>query len=168
MMRLIAVFGLIALSLCGCNGANIEQDYPKNRDEVEAEKVGSLTGEGGFVLFGGKPKSAATEGINVNAYLWRATLDLVHAMPVLSADPFGGTVITDWYSVEDSYKRRFKLNIYIIGAELRSDGVRVAAFTQDMGRNGTWGESKNNAALAREIEDKILIKAREIKYKHGR
>ncbi|MCE2992821.1 MAG: DUF3576 domain-containing protein [Alphaproteobacteria bacterium] len=168
MIRLIAAFGIMALVLSACNASNLEQDYPKNRDEVEAEKVGSLTGEGGFVLFGGKSKSAATEGINVNAYLWRATLDLVHAMPVMSADPFGGTVITDWYAVEDSAKRRFKLNIYIIGAELRSDGVRVAAFTQDMGQNGMWGESKNNPVLAREIEDKILIKAREIKYKHGR
>ncbi len=37
--------------------------------------------------------------IAVNAYLWRASLDTLSFMPLLSADPYGGVIITDWYTM---------------------------------------------------------------------
>ena len=36
--------------------------------------------------------------VGVNSYLWHATLDTLSFMPLASADPFGGVIITDWYS----------------------------------------------------------------------
>lgn len=134
------------------------------------ERVGKLTGDDGLVIFGGKSRASgsATDAINVNSYLWRATLDTVHFMPLLSADPFGGTVITDWYQMGDNSHERYKLNIYIIGAELRSDALRVAAFKQIKEKNGNWKDLGNHSELAKDIEDQILLKAREIKFKSGR
>ena len=38
------------------------------------------------------------EGIGVNAFLWRSTLDTLSFMPLASADPWGGVVNTDWYA----------------------------------------------------------------------
>ena len=49
-------------------------------------------------------------------------------MPVNSADPFGGVIITDWHSSAEAPNERFKLNIYILGRALRADGIRVAVF----------------------------------------
>ena len=46
-------------------------------------------------------------------------------MPLASADPFGGVIITDWYTPPTSNGERFKATAYILGRELRSDGVRV-------------------------------------------
>jgi Domain of unknown function (DUF3576) len=37
-------------------------------------------------------------GIGVNAFLWRGALDTIAFMPLSSADPFGGVIITDWYT----------------------------------------------------------------------
>jgi hypothetical protein len=63
---------------------------------------------------GGKgPKTqAASDGtaaaIGVNGYLWRATLDTLAFMPLASADPYGGVVITDWYTNPEKPDERFK------------------------------------------------------------
>jgi len=43
----------------------------------------------------GRGHGAPPEAIGVNAYLWRATLDTLAFMPLASADPYGGVVITD-------------------------------------------------------------------------
>jgi hypothetical protein len=164
--KLTSLFSLSLLAaITACSG--IEQsseDYPKTREEIEAERVGKLTGDG-IILFGGKRKSAGgTEAINVNSYLWRATLDTVYFMPLLSADPFGGTILTDWYKNDKNTRERFKLNIYIIGAELRSDALRVTVFKQKLDAKGNWQDVPASAEMTQEIEDKILLRAREIKY----
>jgi hypothetical protein len=36
--------------------------------------------------------------LGVNSYLWHAALDTLAFMPLASEDPFGGVIITDWYS----------------------------------------------------------------------
>ena len=36
----------------------------------------------------------------INPYLWSASLETLSFIPLSSADPFGGTIFTDWYSSE--------------------------------------------------------------------
>lgn len=172
MLKKLFLVGLCA-GLAGCAGgardfSDKESDYPKTWEDRQKDEMGKLTGESGLVIFGGKEKSAATQAINVNCYLWRASLDIVHKMPLISADPFGGSILTDWYRSSNAAKERYKLNIYIVGAELRSDAVRVAAFKQVMDKKGNWSDAVGNDLLATEIENKILLRARAIKYKSGR
>jgi hypothetical protein len=159
---------LLSLTSCANSGASGDNSYPKTREEEQQEAMGKLTGEDGIVLFGGSKKSAATEGINVNSFLWRASLDMVHKMPLISADPFGGTIITDWYALDDNPSERYKINVYIIGPELRSDAIKVGAFKQTRNAKGVWSESLSHPALASELENKILLKAREIKFQKAR
>ena len=111
--------------------------------------------------FGGKKKSSG-DGINVNSYLWRATLDTIYFMPLVSADPFGGVILTDWYQLNPKSNERIKLNIYILGSELRSDAIRVSVFKQK-NDSGKWVDIKDGDAFGEEIENKILLRAREIK-----
>ena len=53
----------------------------------------------------------AGAGIGVNAYLWRAALETIDFMPLAPADPFGGVIITDWYSPPETPDERFKLHV---------------------------------------------------------
>ena len=163
MKKLLSCVCLLTL-LSSCSSMDLSHEYPKSREQLEEEKMGKLTGEDGIVLFGGKGKNAATEGINVNSYLWRATLDTVYFMPLISADPFGGTILTDWYAKKPNSKERYKLNIFVIGGELRSDAIRVAAFKQVLGKNGAWMDVDASHEIAADIENKILLRAREIKF----
>ena len=164
MFKNLFLYALAISLLASCSsGIKGKANYPKSKEEREVEKVGKLTGEDGIVLFGKrKSRSGATEGINVNSYLWRATLDTVYFMPLISADPFGGTVLTDWYSENSDSNERYKVNIFIIGAELRTDALKVSVFKQ-VKKNGKWENKTISEAMASEIEDKIFTRARQIK-----
>lgn len=158
---------IAALTITSCSKADKETNYPKSREDRELERMGKLTGDEGIVLFGGTKKKgkSVADAINVNSYLWRASLDSVHLLqvPLVSADPFGGVIITDWYTSSPNAKERFKFNIMIIGASLRSDAVKVSAFKQVKDAHGVWKDSPITPQFSRDLEDKILLKAREIK-----
>jgi len=102
-------------------------------------------------------------GIGVNSYLWHATLDTVSFMPLASADPFGGVVITDWYSPPDTPNERFKVNIFILGRELRADGVRASVFRQKHEANGQWVDAAVDKNTGTDLENAILSRARQMR-----
>ena len=133
-------------------------EFGKHYDEVP-----TITGEGG--LFGGSKSNDGGQGggIGVNAYLWRATLDTISFMPIASADPFGGVIITDWYAPPESPNERFKLNIYVLGTELRADGIRASVFRQVLDVNNVWRDAQVEADAGRNIEDSVLTRARQIR-----
>ena len=102
-------------------------------------------------------------GINVNSYLWRATLDTVSFMPLASADPFGGVIISDWYSPPDTPNERFKINVFILGRDLRADGVKASVFHQKRDGNGQWADAPVDQKTGTDLENAILARAREIR-----
>ena len=127
-------------------------------------------GQGGFDILspfsGSKDEPGAGGGgggIGVNSFLWRASLDTISFMPLSSADPFGGVIITDWYTPPEAPAERFKLSVYIMGRELRADGVRVAVFRQRINRRGTWMDSTMKSDTATNLENQILIRARQLR-----
>jgi len=101
--------------------------------------------------------------IGVNTFLWHASLDTISFMPLASADPFGGTIITDWYSPPDTPNERFKINIYILGRDLRADGVRARVFRQDRNKDGHWVDAPVDQSTGIGIENAILARARQIR-----
>ncbi len=117
-------------------------------------------------LFGGgndKNAGGGAAGVGVNSFLWRASLDTVSFMPLVSADPFGGVIITDWYSPPDTPDERFKVNVFILGRDLRADGVRASVFHQKKDPTGQWAESAVDANTATDLENAILTRARQIR-----
>jgi Domain of unknown function (DUF3576) len=80
----------------------------------------------------------------------------------VQADPFGGVIITDWYSPERR-DERFKLNVYVLDTELRADGVKVAVFRQTSAENGWQDVPLADSETATKIEDSILTRARELR-----
>jgi hypothetical protein len=107
-------------------------------------------------------KGAPALGVGVNSFLWRAALDTISFMPLSSADPFGGVIITDWYTPPESTEERFKMTIYILDRQLRADGVRVAVFKQRRARGG-WADVAVDPRTAADLENQILTRARTIR-----
>jgi hypothetical protein len=107
------------------------------------------------------PDSAAQ--IGVNGYLWRATLDTLSFMPLASADPYGGVIITDWYANPEAPNERLKVTVYILDARLRADGLNVAVFKQNKGPDGQWIDAPSAAQTETEIENSILTRARQLR-----
>jgi hypothetical protein len=87
-------------------------------------------------------------------------------MPIVSADPFGGVILTDWYSPPETPNERFKVNLYILDRQLRADGVRVSVFRQQRvngAQGGTWSDAGVNNETASRLEDTILTRARQLR-----
>jgi hypothetical protein len=166
MKRFFALFAVILLvSACSSDSIKVDPTYPDQRPGSQFKKGESIFGDGGLDLFNNKKKDDKTGGIGVNAYLWRASLDTVSFMPINAADPFGGTIITDWTSPGNVTDERLKANIIILDRQLRADSVRVSLFRQVRGMNGQWQDAEVPAAAERQMEDTILTRARELKVK---
>ena len=161
------LLGGALLSACAENSIQAEAKYPSGLertttgDDIYGEKE-SVFGTGG--LFGKKRKEGEDggSGISVNSFLWRASLDTVSFMPLASADPFGGVILTDWYTPPETENERFKINVFILSRELRSDGVRVRAFKQIF-EKGKWVDAEVTGETARQLEDTILTRARQLR-----
>lgn len=121
---------------------------------------------GGWSPFGRGSSEAKTGGaaeIGVNAYLWRASLDTLSFMPLASADPYGGVVITDWYTNPEKPDERFKVTVYILDTRLRADGLNVTVFKQVGDGAGGWTDAPTAAQTETDIENAILTKARQLR-----
>ncbi|MCC7305362.1 MAG: DUF3576 domain-containing protein [Alphaproteobacteria bacterium] len=157
------------LTLAACSSVKTEAVYPSGADrgetggDIYGERQ-TIWGQGGGILGGlgvnkGEDGSA---GIGVNSYLWRASLETVSFMPLASADPFGGVILTDWYTAPETPDERFKVNVFILGKQLRSDGVRVRVFRQ-VARKGAWADADVPPDMGRQLEDTILTRARQLR-----
>jgi hypothetical protein len=102
------------------------------------------------------------EGIGVNSFLWRASLDTLNFMPLASADPFGGIIITDWHSDPAAPNERFKATVYILDTRLRADALNVSIFRQQQ-VNGVWTDATVDPDTEIQIENAILTRARQLR-----
>jgi hypothetical protein len=127
-----------------------------------------IGGDEGLFSFGnGKTRGDSSSGgggggIGVNAFLWRGALDTLSFLPLTSADPFGGVIITDWYTPTDAVGERFKATAYILGRDLRSDGIRVSVFRQ-VNQGGHWVDAPVSQVIQADIENKVLDRARKLR-----
>jgi len=162
-----ACIGLAFIVLAGC-GLDLKQSYPvregRNVVYTDDKPSDSIFGGDG-ITFGGRKleDQPGGGGIGVNSYLWRASLDTTAFMPLASADPFGGVIITDWYTPPESPNERFKMTVYILDRRLRADGIRVAVFRQARdGANG-WNDAAIKNGTAIDLENAILTRARQLR-----
>ena len=118
---------------------------------------------GGFSLFRKSPAAqASSNAIGVNAYLWRASLDTLSFMPLQSFDPFGGLIITDWYTNPEQPNERFKATVYVLDTRLRADGINVAIHRQQR-QGADWIDVATTPTTEEAIENAILTRARQIR-----
>jgi hypothetical protein len=160
---LMGFVGASALLLGACTTDEVPEDGTRAPSDInirDQSSSGAIFGDSG--LFADDPY-ADGRSIGVNSFLWRASLDTISFMPVSSADPFGGVIITDWYSASEAPNERFKLNVYILGRALRADGVRVAVFRQVLDSTSGWRDIGLSDVTATKIEDSILTRARQLR-----
>lgn len=160
LMMSLVMLGALFLSGCTVPYGEGEEQASSDVNIRNQANDGGIFGDGG--VFADDPY-ADGRSIGVNSFLWRASLDTISFMPVSSADPFGGVIITDWYSAGEAPNERFKLNVYILGRALRADGVRVAVFRQILDSAGNWRDTVLSDATATKIEDSILTRARQLR-----
>ena len=171
-LSMAPVFVVIGVMVTACQIKSVEPVGDINYGRVEGHASQVDTGGGIFDGLGlpmlGDPSTRGSggggnAGIGVNSFLWRASLDTVSFMPLSSADPFGGVIITDWYSPPETPSERFKMTVYILDRQLRADGLKVSVFRQQLAAGKQWIDSDVGASTATELENAILTRARQLR-----
>lgn len=170
------VLFMLGLVLSGCGGDVASQTREVDRDEYNTgsrreqllRQTSAAGTSGGINIFGGgtekgQESGAGGGGLGVNAFLWRATLDTLSFMPLASADPYGGVIITDWYVNPEKPDERFKATVYILDSRLRADGLNVALFRQTRDASGSWTDAQVNTQTEIDLENAILTRARQVR-----
>ena len=152
---LIIIF--LAVSACSSNNVNPITGKKPNPGifSKDAEKGISLSD----IL---NPQENDTTGVNINAFLWRASLNVLSVAPLISTDALGGTIITDWYVNKNIEDQRIKITAFIKTSELRSDGIKVKVYIQNKEKEN-WSDTITNQDLETKIENKILNEARNLR-----
>ena len=135
--------------------------------ETRLQSGGGLLGKGGLTIdgiLGKKEKDQQSTSVNmsINPFLWRGTLDTIDFMPISSADPIGGTIITDWYSTTGNENERCKLNVFISGKKLSTENLKVTSFCQEY-KDQIWVSKKVDKENNIKIENAILNKAKKLR-----
>jgi hypothetical protein len=170
MFKKLGFIGISLAALTACShlpspqAASPEQI---NNPMAQAVPGSNLTGSNsmpglGFVFGKGSGSNQSGPGIQVNAYLWRASLDTLSFMPLVSADPFGGVIITDWYSPPATPNERFKANAYILSQTMSANAVKVSVFHQ-IRQGGQWVDADVDPSTVSGLEDRILARAADLK-----
>ena len=144
---------------------------PAGRDEMKATAFFAAIGSSLVLVsgcvFGGNSDATPQRIVEdiqggANPYLWRASLDTLSSLPLVDADPFGGTIIYDWSSYQNIPGERIKATVYILDSRLRADGVKVSVFRQ-MQENGDWVDAPVDSATGIQLENAILNRARNLR-----
>ena len=155
----LAMLGLGSLlGLAACSGGTTTSGADAVNQLAVPDKgnlLGASVDQTGLV--GAQPGAAG-----VNAYLWRAAIDVLSFMPFMSADPVGGVIITDWYTPPTVTGERFKATAYVLGRDLNANDIRVAVFRQDE-QGGSWVDTPVASNTATDITARVLQRARQLR-----
>ena len=161
-MKIITIAISIAclIFLTGCGALKYKKVSAKEFPPDPKERIKKNMEEGrGFRITGGN-NQGTTYSFATSNPLWRATLDSLDFMPLVSANYSGGIVVTDWYSENNTPEESIKISIRFLTNEIRSDALDVNVFYKICSKDLTnCRVSKKNNELVSEITLSILKKA---------
>ena len=92
--------------------------------------------------------------VEVNKYLWVASLDVLNFLPIESVDPFTGVIVTGFGTPPGS-GRAYRATIFVQDPALDARSLRVAL--QSRGRGAVAPD------VQQAVEDAILTRARQLR-----
>ncbi len=125
------------------------------------ERVKKNIEEGrGFRIMGSLDNKTGKFDFASSNPLWKATLDTLDFMPLVSANYSGGIVITDWYSENNSPSESVKITVRFLTNDIRSDALDINIFLKRCQDNmNNCSISQDNSDLVSELKVNILKKA---------
>ena len=151
---------VFSLNSCGIYKKTDAREFPPEPEKRVAKNIE----EGrGFKLFDNENKGGGTFDFATSNELWRASLDTLDFMPLMSADYGGGILITDWYNENNNYRDFIKISIRFLTNEIRSDSLKVKVYTKNCESLDKCTISVENPEIKEKLISTILTKASKYK-----
>lgn len=154
------LFILITLKSCGIYRKTDAREFPP---EPEKRIQKNIEEGRGFRILGNNKNEGGNFNFATSNEMWRASLDILDFMPLISADYSGGLIITDWYSSSDDKNESIKISIRFLTNEIRSDSLDIKVFSKKCGSLTDCEINQNNSRISDEL--KVAILKRAAKYK---
>ena len=156
----ILIFLIFLVILSSCEALKYKKteagEVPINADDRVAKNIE----EGrGFRLFDSNKDKGGNFDFASSNELWRATLDTLDFLPLVSANYSGGIIITDWYNDSNSSGQSVKISVRFLSNEVRSDALEVKVFTKNCDTLIDCKITENKGSLVSELRKSILKKA---------
>ena len=146
---------ILQLTSCGMYRPTDAREFPP---EPEKRVQKNLDEGRGFRLFKDESKGGVFDFASSNE-LWRASLDTLDFMPLISADYGGGIIITDWYNENNNYEDAIKISIRFLTNEIRSDALNIKVYTKKCENLNKCSINENNPEIQNKLVTTILSKA---------
>ena len=162
---IILIISFISIQFLNSCGIYRPVDAKKYPPEPEKRVKNNIEEGRGFRLmtgFGSDKKGGKFEFANANP-LWRASLDIIDFMPLMSADYGGGILITDWYNENNNYEDYIKISVRFLTNEIRSDSLDVKVYTKRCETLNKCTINENNPEIENKLISTILTKASKYK-----
>ena len=152
---LLIIIILPYLNSCGIYRKVDAKEYPP---EPEKRIKKNMEEGRGLRLFGNKKKGGVFDFASSNS-LWRASLDTIDSMPLLTADYGGGIIVTDWFTGTEDANKAIKISIQFLTNEIRADALNIKVFKKNCDTNKNCKIINSEGALNSELKLAILKKA---------
>ena len=151
----IAISIISLIFLTGCEALKYKKVSAKEFPADPKERIKKNMEEGrGFRAMGAM--KGTTYSFATSNPLWRATLDSLDFMPLVSANYSGGIVVTDWYSESDTPEESIKISIRFLTNEIRTDALDIKVFNRQCLDAINCKITESGGIVAKELKRKIL------------
>jgi hypothetical protein len=162
-LRRLALTAAGAALLAGCSlGSGVNPPAQVDPEEADMTRDRPASSLGDLIVYN-REGGPAGQNLPVNKHLWRASLDTLRFLPLVSTDPFSGVIATDWASNPDTPEERYKVTVYVSQPTLEARALKVAVFRERRGEDGAWTPAPVSDATPRRLEDAILTRARQLR-----
>jgi ribosomal protein S6 len=120
--NLIFLFNFIILLGCSSNSSVVSNPITGEKKEPG---IFSKDSSKGISLSDMLSSQSSESSVNINGYLWRASLNVLSIAPLISTDALGGTIISDWYTNKNIQNKRIKIMAYKKTSELMKITNRI-------------------------------------------
>ena len=154
--RIAATFAcavLLAAGLSGCGSVPANTGVPPALEDQRTYKDNPANSERSslFDLFGNNDDPNVT--LEVNRYLWIASMQMLDFLPIESADPFSGVIVMG-YGTPPGGRTPYRATVYVQDPALDARSLKVALATRG-------GPASTDTVRA--VEDAILTRARQLR-----
>ncbi len=170
--KLTLLLALTLLASCNVRPTTFEETLSEDQQKKYGlDGRSKLSDDGLDGAFAGDKDKAGRDNttllnggnLQINRYLWTASLDVISFMPLAQVDAVGGVILTEWHALPEKLDERYKTSIIITGTTLRADALNVTLFKQQQIGDG-WQSVEVSQDTQQQVKDAILTRAREIRF----
>jgi len=156
--KLFFLLPTLLISLSSCEALKYKKVSAKDYPPEPEKRIRKNIEEGkGFRIMGREKKGGVFDFASSNP-LWRASLDTINFLPLISANYSGGIIISDWYS-GSSDNESIKITIRFLTNEIRADALEIKVFSKKCGMQANCAITESDGQIVRELKKSILKKA---------